>query len=232
MVQPARAASVLPIRTALVVDPDHDTRDLYSLMLSGVADAVELVDDGRIALAKALATPPDLVVTETHVPFLDGYALCRLLRTDQATASIPIVVATSEGTVSSVQRARAAGASAVLLKPFTIDPFIATIREVLEAEPQPLATAPAGPSKELLERAARIGSRMKARMHQRYMTVTPPLTPPPLICPNCERPLVYVNSQIGGVNANQPEQWDRFDCAAGCGAFHYRHRTRQLRRLV
>jgi CheY-like chemotaxis protein len=233
MAQPARATSVLPIRTALVVDPDRDTRDLYSLMLADVAHAVELVDDGRIALAKALAKPPDLVVTETHVPFIDGYALCRLLRSDSATASMPIVVATSDGTVSSVQRARTAGASAVLLKPFTIDPFIATIREVLEAQALPPApVAPATPSQELLERAARSGSRMKARIHQRYVTVTPPLTPPVLICPSCERRLDYVNSQIGGVNASQPEQWDRFDCAAGCGAFHYRHRTRQLRRLV
>jgi hypothetical protein len=44
--------------------------------------------------------------------------------------------------------------------------------------------------------------------------------------------MVYVNSQIGGVNASQPEQWDRFDCPAGCGAFQYRHRTRQVRRII
>src|SRR5262245_19489014 len=233
MVHVARAASVLPVRTALVVDPDRDTRDLYSLMLADVADVVELVDYGRIALAKALAKPPDLVVTDTQVPFIDGYALCRLLRSDAATASVPIIVATSEGTVSSMSRARAAGASAVLLKPFSIDPFIATIREVLEAQPpRPEGDVPAAPSKELLERAARVGSRMKARLHQRYVTVTPPLTPPSVKCPTCDRPMSYVNSQIGGVNASQREQWDRFDCVAGCGAFQFRHRTRQIRRLV
>src|ERR1700740_1977214 len=127
MAHVARAARLLPVRTALVVDSDNDTRDLYSVMLADVAQSVELVNDGRIALAKALAKPPDLVVTDTQVPFIDGYALCRLLRSDAATASMPIVVATSDGTVSSVQRARTAGASAVLLKPFTIDPFIATI---------------------------------------------------------------------------------------------------------
>src|SRR5262249_55131659 len=232
MVQPARAASVLPIGTALVADPDHDTRELYSLMLAGVADAVELVDDGRIALAKALAKPPDLVVTETHVPFIDGYALCRLLRSDSATAGVPIVVATSDGTVSSVQRARAAGASAVLLKPFDVDPFLATIREVLEAQSDQGPASPPAPSKELLARASRIGSRMKARIHQRYVTATPPIAPPLLRCPNCARLLAYVKSQIGGVNASQTEQWDRFDCTAGCGTFHYRHRTRQLRRFI
>jgi CheY-like chemotaxis protein len=218
---------------ALVVDPDLDTRDLYSVMLAEVADALELVDDGRIALAKALAQPLDLIVTDTQVPFIDGYSLCRLLRSDAATASVPIIVATSERTVSSVSRARAAGASAVLSKPFAIDPFIATIHQVLEAQPAKRALdGPAAPPKELLERAARAGSRMKARLHQRYVTISPPLTPPAIVCPACERLLRYVNSQIGGVNASQPEQWDRFDCAAGCGAFQYRHRTRQIRRLV
>src|SRR6185436_10974609 len=104
----------------------------------------------------------------------DGYALCRLLRSDSATASVPIVVATSEATVSSVQRARAAGASAVLTKPFSIDPFIATIREVLESQtPGRADDLPATPSQEILERAARTGSRMKARTHQRYVTATP-----------------------------------------------------------
>jgi CheY-like chemotaxis protein len=232
MIHVARAVSVLPVRNALIVDPDLDTRELYSVMLADVAHAVDLVDDGRIALAKTLAKPPDLIVTDTQVPFIDGYALCRLLRSDAATAAVPIIVATSEGTVSSVSRARAAGASAVLLKPFAIEPFIATIREVLEAEPAKRASGGPVPSKELLERAARVGSRMKARLHQRYITSNPPLRPPAPRCPVCERSLTYVNSQIGGVNASQPEQWDRFDCTAGCGAFQYRHRTRQIRRLI
>src|SRR5262245_36147317 len=206
MVHVARAARPLPVRTALVVDPDNDTRDLYSVMLADVAQAVELVDDGRIGLAKALAKPPDLVVTDTHVPFIDGYALCRLLRSDVATAAVPIILATSDGTAASVSRARAAGASAVLLKPFSVVPFIATIREVLDAETErPVADAPAALSKELLERASRVGSRMKARLHQRYVTIAPPLTPPTLTCPACNRSMTYVNSQIGGVNASQPE---------------------------
>src|SRR3954468_6513880 len=187
MVRPARAARSL-VRTALVIDPDHDTRDLYSLMLAGVAHDVEVVDDGRIGLAKALAKRPDLLVTETHVPFIDGYTLCRLLRSDSVTASVPIVVATSDGTAASVRRAWTAGASAVLLKPFAIEPFIATIREVLEAQAVPPdAVPPNSLSKEMLARAARTGSRMKARIHQRYTTVTPPVAPPELACPRWER---------------------------------------------
>jgi hypothetical protein len=37
------------------------------------------------------------------------------------------------------------------------------------------------------------------RAHQRFTTTTPPLSPPPLMCPACDGPLIYVLSQIGGV---------------------------------
>jgi CheY-like chemotaxis protein len=61
----------------LVVDGNDDTRELYrqSFQLSG-CDVVE-ASDGRDALAKALVSPPSLIVTEITLPFLDGFALMR-----------------------------------------------------------------------------------------------------------------------------------------------------------
>jgi len=233
MLQVARGASVFPIRTVLVVDPDADTLELCSLMLADVAHTIEHAEDGRIALAKALAQPPDLLVTDTQVPFIDGYALCRLLRSDPATVALPIVVATSDGTVASVHRARAAGANAVLAKPFAVDPFIATIRDVLEAQcVRPQANQVVWKPEDGAPPAHHDVSRRKARAHQRYATITPPLAPPGLVCPDCDRQLLYVHSHIGGVNANHTEQWDRFDCPAGCGSYQYRHRTKNVRRLA
>jgi hypothetical protein len=57
--------------------------------------------------------------------------------------------------------------------------------------------------------------------------------------PSCRRPssagcdltLRYLRSHIGGVNARNPEQWDYFECARGCGTFQYRERTRKLRKV-
>jgi len=231
----ARVAGLFPLPVVLVVDPDHDTRELYSLMLSDVAYDIQHADDGRIALAKVLAEPPNLVVTDTHVPFIDGYALCQVLRHDPLTARVPIVIATSDGTTANMQRARAAGADAVLLKPFLVEPFIATIRQVVEkrCQGQDGAGAPAadGPrAKAPLQIVDGDSRRTLSRAHERYVTSTPPRVPPPLRCPTCDRQLVYLHSHVGGVTAKNPEQWDHFECASGCGRFDYRHRTRQLRR--
>ena len=42
---------------------------------------------------------------------------------------------------------------------------------------------------------------------------------------------MYRRSHVGGVSSKHSEQWDYFDCEAGCGTFQYRTRTRKLRKV-
>jgi predicted RNA-binding Zn-ribbon protein involved in translation (DUF1610 family) len=58
------------------------------------------------------------------------------------------------------------------------------------------------------------------------LTSTPESAPPQLLCPSCDRPLVYRQTVISGVKPI--ERWDYFECRT-CGAFVYRDRTRKLR---
>jgi hypothetical protein len=58
------------------------------------------------------------------------------------------------------------------------------------------------------------------------VTSTPDTSPPPLRCPNCDLPLEYLRTVIGGVQPQ--ERWDYFACGT-CGEFVYRDRTRKLR---
>jgi hypothetical protein len=57
-------------------------------------------------------------------------------------------------------------------------------------------------------------------------TATPDVPAPPLWCPECGAPLVYLQSVFNGVVPI--ERWDFFECAS-CGPFEYRQRTRKLR---
>lgn len=120
-----------PIPRILVVDADDDTRELYrqSFQLSGY-HVVE-ASDGRDALTKALVSPPNLVVTEIRLPFLDGYALCEILRRDRATADIPILVLTA-ARPTDMDRARRAGADIVVAKPTTPDHIVSLSRRLLD----------------------------------------------------------------------------------------------------
>src|ERR1700687_3255837 len=120
-----------PIPRILIVDANDDTRELYreSFQLSG-CHVVE-ASDGREALTEALVSPPSLVVTEISLPFLDGFALCEILRRDRATAAIPILVVTA-APPAAMDRARRAGADMVLPNPPTPDATGSLSRRLLD----------------------------------------------------------------------------------------------------
>ena len=214
----------------LLVDPDDDSRTMYREWLQQAGcDVVEAID-GREALAEALIRPPALVISEIRLPFIDGLALCEILRRDHATARIPILVVTSDGRTAELAQARAAGASAVLVKPATPEQLLEESRRLLAVTARP--SVPEGETAAAPDAAPprRSGRRM-SRSLERISTTTPPLTPPRAVCPSCDRLLTYRHSHIGGVNERQPEQWDWFLCPGPCGMYEYRHRTRSLRPL-
>src|SRR5262245_36766832 len=90
---------------ALLVDRDRDTRDMYTEYLSFHGYAVDQAADGREGLAKALAHHPNVVVTATRLPFIDGFRLVELLRRDRETRAIPVIVLTSDADCSESDRA-------------------------------------------------------------------------------------------------------------------------------
>jgi CheY-like chemotaxis protein len=226
----------------LLVDRDSDTRRMYAefLTLSEHCDIVE-AEDGRDALAKALTRHPDVIITETRLPGLTGFDLCALLRRDSSTSSIPVIFVTGDAFEADVKRAERAGADAVLTKPCLPERLLDEVHRVLAdsrelrargAQARHAMTIQLQKSEDLIERShATLFKRrvILSRAHQRHDTTEPPIKPPALICPNCDLPLKYLRSHVGGVSARHSEQWDYFECSAGCGTFQYRERTRKLR---
>ena len=221
-----------PTAPILVVDPDDDARALYrtSLQLNGYS--VIEASDGRDALTKALFQPLALVLTEVRLPFLDGCALCDILRRDRATARVPILVVTADARPTTAQRARTAGAAAVLVKPTTPERLLAETGRLLDPREGTAGAATGTTAAALTDSspARRPESRM-SKSFARFMTTTPPAAPPQLVCPSCDQPLTYEHSHVGGVSARNAEQWDQYICPATCGTFQYRHRTRKLRHI-
>jgi CheY-like chemotaxis protein len=224
--QPPVAAR--PLRV-LVVDPDADTRALYRELLHANGWDVVEAADGREALVKALARPPALVMTEVRLPFLDGYALCDILRRDRATTAVPILVVTAEGHSAGVDGARRVGANAVLIKPTTPEQVLAESRRLLSDH----RDADGSGSRAALRTVE--SSHLRPRLSKsfaRFVTTTPPASPPHLVCPSCDELLTYEHSYVGGVSAKNAEQWDLYVCPGSCGTFQYRHRTRKLGRTA
>jgi CheY-like chemotaxis protein len=224
---------------ALIADRDADTRRIYAEFLTLSDCLIEQADDGRDALAKVFSRRPHIVVTETQLPGISGFDLCSLLRNDTATRGIPIVLVTGDTVAADRERAETVGADAVLAKPCRPETLFAEMQRLVRLSTE-LRERSRATRERLHDQVARSGalldrSRTRRTMlssaHTRHDTTTPPIMPPALTCPECAHTLRYLRSHIGGVTAQNSEQWDYFDCATGCGTFQYRERTRKLRRV-
>jgi DNA-binding response OmpR family regulator len=124
----------------LVVDDDPTVSEVVALYLARDGYTVETVADGRTALDRALAEPPDLVVLDLMLPGIDGLEVCRRLR---ALAPVPIVILTARGQESDRIIGLELGADDYVAKPFSTKELVARVRAVLRRAKGPLA--PSGP---------------------------------------------------------------------------------------
>jgi CheY-like chemotaxis protein len=224
----------------LVADEDDEARAVYRALFTRDGYHVVEASDGRDALTKVLMQPPPtLVVTEVTLPLVDGYALCEIVRHDRATANVPILVVTAEQRPANLDRARQAGADAVLVKPATADTILYETRWLLanskdlrarSARKTAGITTRVDESADLVARSEGSRRTVLRKSYERYTTTTPPTSPLSLKCPSCDQPLTFARSHIGGVSDRHPERWDYFRCMS-CGTFQYRQRTRTLRRV-
>ena len=227
---------------ALLVDRDQDTRHMYAEFLKLGNWRVDEASDGREALAKAIALHPDIIITETRLPGIDGITLCALLRRDVATNAIPVIFVTGDAYPADIERAIAAGGDMVLTKPCLPEHLLTRVHDVMDKS-RNVRTRAAAVRFDALDQLARADEVLSRtvdtlhrhptlkKAHRRGDTVNPPIAPPSLVCPSCDKPLTYLRSHLGGVSSKHSEQWDYFDCEAGCGTFQYRARTRKLRKV-
>jgi two-component system chemotaxis response regulator CheY len=218
-----------PIRRVIIADADADTRELYSECFRSEGWEILEASDGRDALVKTLMSPPSLLITEVHLPFIDGIALCEVLRQDPLTRSVPVLVVTTETRMAQAARARRAGVTNILHKPASLESILHEARRLSASDGSEGANLSNTSPPAAAVPQAGIRFRRGSKSHHRFETDKPPVAPPPLVCPSCDRLLEYRKSRIGGVSWRFSEQWDQYVCPGTCGRFEYRHRTRQLR---
>lgn len=108
-----------PGPSILIVDDQPDLRLLIRLTFSGTAFDVREAADGEAALAACKKTVPDVVLLDVMMPGIDGYEVCRRLKSDAHTAGALVVLMTAGHQETERARARAAGADLYLAKPFS-----------------------------------------------------------------------------------------------------------------
>jgi DNA-binding response OmpR family regulator len=112
----------------LCVERDPHVRDLEAYFLTEAGFQVTVAADGIEAFELVRTLRPAIVVTEILVPKLDGLALCRRLKADEATKDTPVLVFSL---LAADDRARDAGADAFLRKPLSAQRLTDTVRKLL-----------------------------------------------------------------------------------------------------
>jgi two-component system cell cycle response regulator DivK len=125
--------SVLPERPlVLLVEDDREGRLLFSEWLRDAGFRVDTAHNGLQALERAIQTPPDAILTDLHIPGIDGYELTRRLKQDVRTSGIPVLAVTGYGPFTQdPSRADRAGCDAILPKPCDPDDLTSTLHALI-----------------------------------------------------------------------------------------------------
>lgn len=118
--------------TILVVDDEAHIVHVVSLKLRNAGYEVLTAADGEEALGIAQQHAPDLIITDYQMPFMTGVELCKQLRADPATASIPTLMLTAHGFSLSDSHLADAGIADILSKPFSPREILARAQELID----------------------------------------------------------------------------------------------------
>jgi two-component system, chemotaxis family, chemotaxis protein CheY len=118
-------------KTILTVDDSRTMREMLRLALSGAGHTVLQADDG-IHGVEVLenAGLVDVIITDINMPRMDGYGFIENVRKGTVNRSTPILVLTTESEPAKKMRARDAGATGWIVKPFDPEKLLAAIHRV------------------------------------------------------------------------------------------------------
>lgn len=117
-------------KVILTVDDSRTMRDMLKLALTGARFTVLQATDGVHGLEVLEDSRPDVIITDINMPNLDGFGFIEGVRRSDRHATVPILVLTTESDQEKKQRARQAGATGWIVKPFDPVKLIDAVRRV------------------------------------------------------------------------------------------------------
>jgi len=119
----------------LVVEDNPTNMKLVVMLLEKVGHSVISAADAETGLTLARAERTDLILMDIQLPGMDGLAATALLKSDEATRSIPVIALTALAMKGDEERIRAAGCDGYVAKPLAYKQFLAVIEARLASSP-------------------------------------------------------------------------------------------------
>lgn len=126
-------------KCVLVIDDDKEMRKTIELWLKASGFACLEARGGRSGWDLIQKNLPDLVILDVRMPQLNGYEICKLVRSNETTRHIPILLLTGLDTMGEVEQGFDAGATDYIAKPFDWDRLEKKVRTLLKLPDPPKA---------------------------------------------------------------------------------------------
>ena len=117
-------------KTIVIADDEKSVRALVKRFLRGKYIVLE-ASDGEEAVNLAHTQKPDLILMDIMMPKVDGYIACSIIKTDQTTKEIPVIMLTAVNHELNVKFSQDLGASGYITKPFNVDEVLYQIKQAL-----------------------------------------------------------------------------------------------------
>lgn len=114
----------------LAIDDSRTIREMLRMALAAAGFEVHLACDGKEGIEALPAVAPDVVITDINMPRLDGFGVIEAIRGGAVLNTLPILVLTTESAQDLKDRARSAGATGWIVKPFDDAKLINAIRRI------------------------------------------------------------------------------------------------------
>ena len=114
----------------LLVD-DAETILMMERMILGKSYVLVTAKDGEKALAAAATEKPDLIILDIVMPNMDGFEVCRRIRSDESTKSIPVIMVTTKGDSGNVEKGFQSGCNDYVFKPINSSELLSKVRKHL-----------------------------------------------------------------------------------------------------
>ncbi|MEO1208198.1 MAG: response regulator [Cyanobacteria bacterium J06638_20] len=115
----------------LIVDDSQTLRQMITEVLEGIDIAVVEAANGVEAKTKILHHTPDLVITDLIMPEMNGYELCRWIKNEPATKTIPVMICSTKSEEFDRYWGMKQGADAYITKPFHPTELLKTVKRLL-----------------------------------------------------------------------------------------------------
>lgn len=116
----------------LVVDDEPDIVRFVVKVMESRGHVVDKAVNGVLAIEQVSKNRPDVIILDLNLPEMDGFEVCRRLKSDPATSEIPIVMMSAAYvTIEDARRGQATGADEYVVKPFLSEVLINNVERLI-----------------------------------------------------------------------------------------------------